>query len=138
MGNKLYQEVFFQFKDTFEILKTRKEYFGVPSYVENRIDDAVFFKKDSSECLFIVLQRMADTTNIFGAARIVRGMKENTKWKFKVGPQYHFGKEYFDLFNRNSFRNISLLSRYSVLTNGSVEVKGCEIDDYYWFVHLKQ
>lgn len=137
-SNKLYQEIFSLFRDTFEVLKTKKEYFGVPSYVENKIDEAIFFKKDSSECLLIVLQRMADTAYVFGSARIVHGIKENTKWRFEVGLEYNFGKDYFKLYNKNTFENISMLSRYSVLTNGDIKREGCEIDDHYWFEYLKK
>ena len=53
----LYDKVMTAFRDTFQILKTKKEYFGVPDVVANQIDDAIFFKKDSSECMLLVLKK---------------------------------------------------------------------------------
>jgi len=84
----LYNEVMPAFRDSFPILKTKKEYFGVPEVVTNQIDDAAFFKKDSSECMLLVLQRSGHPELIFATARTVRGfVKDNkakttfTKWK---------------------------------------------------------
>lgn len=135
--SKIYQEAFIQLRDTFDILKGKKEYFGVPDYVENRLDKAFFLKKDSSEAVFIVLQRMADTLYMFGSARIMYGIRENASWKFSVGITFNFEKDYFDLFKTNSFENISLLARYAVLSSGNIRLKGCEIDEHYWFVEMK-
>lgn len=133
----LYRLVHSQFNDTFEVLKREKEYFGVPEYVDNKIDDAVFFKKDSSECILIVLQRSNDTLG-FGSARIIHGVKkDDSKWLFEVGMDKSFSKDYFNLYKENNFENISSLARYSILTDGDIKRKGCEIDEYYWFVHMK-
>ena len=132
----LYNEVMIAFNDTFPILKTKKEYFGVPERVTNQIDEALFLKKDGSECMLIVLQKSTPDL-IFGAARMVRGFLKNNKWHFDVSMDYYFEKDYFQLFKENNFENISKLARYSVLTDGNTKKGNCEIDDYYWFVHLK-
>jgi hypothetical protein len=134
---QLYNEIFLEFTDTFRVMKTKKEYFGVASYVENRIDDAVFLKKDSNECLLIVLQRSIDTSYVFGSARVIWGMKENSNWRFKIGLEFNFEKDYFDSYKENSFENISLLARYQILTMGNGKLKACQIDESYWFDSLK-
>lgn len=134
----MYKQVHAQFKDTFEILKKERAHFGVPDYMENKIDEAVFFNKDSTQCFFIVLQRTKDSVHVFGGARIVYGKLGREKWLFKPEMSKSFAKDYFELYKENSFENISKLARYSVLTDGKVKRGGCEIDEYYWFVHLKQ
>jgi hypothetical protein len=134
---QLYNEVMSAFRDTFQILKTKKEYFGVPEVVTNQIDDAIFFKKDSSECMLLVLQKSGHPELIFATARTIRGFLKDSRWYFDVSMDFYFEKDYFELFKENSFENISKLARYSVLTDGDIKRKGCEIDDEYWFVHLK-
>ena len=132
----LYKMVHSQFADTFLVLKKDKRYFGVP-FVENKIDEAIFFNKDSSECILIVLQRNEDKL-VFGSARMIRGQSINeTTWKFAPSMHYSFAKDYFQLYKGNTFENISQLARYSVLTEGNVKRNGCDIDEYYWFVHMK-
>lgn len=133
----LYSEVMTAFRDTFPVLKTKKEYFGVPEVVSNEIDDAVFFKQDSTECMLIVLQKSKPPDLIFAKARTVRGFLKDNKWQFDVSMDFYFSKDYFELFKENNFENISMLARYSVLTDGKVKKNGCEIDDYFWFTHLK-
>ena len=132
-----YNEVMSAFRDTFQVLKTKKEYFGVPEVVTNQIDDAIFFKKDSSECMLLVLKKSRPPDLVFATARTVRGFLKDNKWLFDVSMDFYFEKDYFELFKENSFENISKLARYSVLTDGDIKRKGCEIDDEYWFVHLK-
>ena len=44
---------------------------------------------------------------------------------------------YDEKYSNNSFENISEVARYVVLTNGNVEISGCDIDEYYWFRYLK-
>ena len=134
---QLYNKVMSAFRDTFPILKTKKEYFGVPEVVTNQIDDAIFFKKDSSECMLIVLQKSKPPDLVFATARTIRGFFKDNKWQFDVSMDFYFEKDYFELFKENSFENISKLARYSVLTDGKVKKNGCEIDDYFWFEHLK-
>ncbi len=133
---QLYNEVMSAFRDTFQILKTKKEYFGVPEVVTNQIDDAIFFKKDSSECMLLVLQKSSPDL-VFATARTVRGFFKDNKWQFDVSMDFYYERDYFKLFKENSFENISKLARYSVLTDGNIKRKGCEIDDYFWFEHLK-
>lgn len=125
------------FRDTFPILKTKKEFFGVPEVVTNQIDDAVFFKRDSTECMLVVLQKSNLPELIFGQARMIRGSYKKNRWQFDVSMDFYFEKDYFELFKENTFENISKLARYNVLTDGNIKRKGCEIDDEYWFVHLK-
>lgn len=134
----IYQKVFSSFVDTFQYLKNQKEYFGIPSVVENKIDDAVFFKKDSNECLLIVLRRTKDSKHTFGGARIIRGTKIDTQWVFKISLEYNFEKDFFEEYNENSFKNISKLARYGVLIAGNANKAGCEISDKYWFSDLKK
>lgn len=133
----LYEEVMSQFVDTFKILKNDKRYFGVPEVVNNKIDETIFFNKNKTECLLIVLQRN-NYDLVFGNARIVRGALYSGRWLFKPSIDYTYSKDYFNGYPENSFENISKLARYSVLTDGEVKKEGCEIDEHYWFVHLKK
>lgn len=125
------------FADTFKVLKMKKEYFGVPEVVETSIDESLFLKKDSSECMLIVLKRN-NAGLVFGNARMVRGRRINNKWYFDVSLDYTFENSYYQLYEDNSFKNIAQLARYNVLTGGNVSIKGCEIDDNYWFEELKR
>ena len=125
------------FADTFKVLKMKKEYFGVPEVVETSIDESLFLKKDSSECMLIVLKRN-NVGLVFGNARMVSGRRINNKWHFDVSVDYTFEKNYYQLYEDNSFKNIAQLARYNVLTDGNVSIKGCEIDDNYWFEELKR
>ena len=132
----MYKNVIEVFTDTFQILKTEKEYFGVPDRVENKIDDAVFFSSDSTNCMIIVLQK-SNSGLVFGNARMIRGHKQGADWKFQVSLHFSFSRDYFDLYKDNTFQNISILARYSVLTDGNVtSINGCEIDEHFWFKEL--
>ncbi len=133
----LYKTVLSEFTDTFKVLKNVKENFGVASYVKIKIDDAIFFKKDSSECLLIVLEKMKDSVDGFGSARIISGKDVQGRWKFEVSLDYYFEKDYFGLYPQNTFDNIAKIARYSVLVNNNSSVGGCEINDEYWFSILK-
>jgi hypothetical protein len=133
----LYKEAMSQFVDTFKVMKDDKRYFGIPEVVSNKIDEAIFFNQNKTECLLIVLQRNSYGL-VFGSARIVRGTLYDGKWLFKPSMDYVYSKDYFNGYPENSFENISGLARYSVLTDGEVKKRGCEIDEYYWFVHLKR
>ena len=128
----VYKEARSDFKDTFDILKKNPKYFGIPSIVQNSIDEAIYFNKDSTECLIIVLQRISED-KFFGSARIVSGYKINARWKFNLNLEYNFDDSYFDLFRENSFDNISLLANYNLLVAGKVNRKECDIDYEYWF-----
>ena len=87
--------------------------------------------------MLIVLQKSKPPNYVFGTARMVRGFQKDNKWQFDVSMDFYFEKDYFELFKENSFENISKLARYSVLTDGKVKKDGCDIDDYFWFEHLK-
>ena len=130
-----YNGVFKSFTDTFAIIKTGRLR---PSLLEEKIDDAIFFKKDSLECILIVLERDDDKEGEFGSARSYRGQVIDGRWKFQKSMWFTYGNDYYEKYNKNSFENISELARYSVLTQGEVEINGCEIDEYFWFKYLKE
>ena len=133
----VYNEVMSQFADTFKIMKSDKRYFGAPPGFDNKIDEAIFFNKNKTECLLIVLQKSIYDL-VFGQARMIRGTLQGKKWVFKPSTEYIFEKSYYKFYPENSFESISKLARYNVLTDGKVKKGGCEIDEHYWFVHLKQ
>lgn len=133
---KLYKTVFSAFEDTFEVLKQNKENFGMSSYADTKIDDAIFFKQDSTECLLIVLEKIKDSL-VFGSARTVLGSNNGGHWKFEIGTEYNFEKDFYKDYKENSFENISKLARYGVLVAGNANKQGCEINDKYWFSDLK-
>lgn len=137
-NSNLYKSAIAEFTDTFRTLKNQKEYFGLPSVVESKIDEAVFFKKDSNECLLIVLGKPTDTLYSFGSARIISGAYNNGHWSFEISLEYNFEKDYFQDYPENSFSNISKLARYAVMVSHNVHIAGCGINDDYWFRELKQ
>jgi hypothetical protein len=111
--------------------------FGVPGYAENRIDDAIFFKSDSSDCILIVMQRPYDTSNVFATTRVISGRKFNNNWFFLIGLEFMHDKDYFRYYKKNNFENISKLSRYAILTSGNPAMTGCKIDEDFWFNQMK-
>jgi hypothetical protein len=134
---KLYKTVFSAFEDTFEVLKQNKENFGTSSYVDTKIDDAVFFKQDSTECVLIVLEKIKDSL-VFGSARTVLGSNNDGHWKFEIGAEYNFEKDFFKDYKENTFENISKIARYGVLVAGNANKEDCEINSKYWFSDLKK
>jgi len=133
----VYNEVMSQFVDTFKIMKSDKRYFGASPGFDNKVDEAIFFNKNKTECLLVVLQKSIYDL-VFGQARMIRGVLQGKKWVFKTSTEYIFEKSYYKFYPENSFESISKLARYNVLTDGKVKKGGCEIDEHYWFVHLKQ
>jgi hypothetical protein len=136
-NESLYKEVMSQFVDTFKIMKNDKRYFGVPEVVSNKIDEAIFFNKNKTECLLIALQR-SSSDFMFATARIIQGTLQGEKWVFEASMTFSYSKDFINLYPENSFENISKLARYSVLKAGNTKKGGCEIDDNYWFVLLNK
>jgi hypothetical protein len=133
--SSLCHEMISQFQDTFKVMRLDNQYFGKAEFTNLKVDDAVFFNKSNTGCLLIVLK----TNNyglVFGSARIVRGTLRDGKWRFKPSLEYSYDKSYFSIYKNNGFENVSQLAIGSVLTEGEVKNKGCEIDENYWFVQL--
>ncbi|MBK7290478.1 MAG: hypothetical protein KBF82_12215 [Chitinophagaceae bacterium] len=135
--SEIYNEVMEKFVDTFKVMKSDKRYFGVSEVVSNKIDEAIFFNEGQSECLLIVLQKN-NYGLVFGSARIIRGEQNSGRWIFKPSIEYTYSKDYFEKYPDNNFDNISELACYSVLTDGEVKKRSCEIDEKYWFEELKR
>ena len=95
----LYKEVMNQFVDTFKIMKNDKRYFGAPPGFDNKVDEAIFFNKNKTECLLIVLQRNIYDL-VFGNARMISGALQGEKWVFEPSMEYFFEKSYYKLFYR--------------------------------------
>ena len=130
----LYHDVHKSFTDTFStIQKVRNR----KLLLDERVDDAIFFNADSSECLFIVLQRHPNIARSFGTARVYRGQLFQSGWRFQPSMWLTFDG-YYEKYSTNSFENISEVARYVVLTDGEVSISGCDIDEYYWFKYLKE
>jgi hypothetical protein len=135
----LYKNIVSAFDDTFRVMKNDLNDFGQPSLIENKIDDAIFLKNDSSECLLLVLQKPKgiDTSNTFGIARVIRGIRTDRHWKFELNRLLCFPRDYFKEYAENSFENISRIARYSIITLPKPSKEKCAIDDAYWFTALK-
>ena len=131
-SDSVYMSIMTQFNDTFKVMRNNKMDFGVPEIVSNKIDSAIFLSKKMTKCLLIVLQK--DSLDfVFGTARIIKGILQHNKWTFSTNMEYSYSKSYYNLYTENSFENISKLARYSVLTTGVFQEKGCEFDEKYWF-----
>lgn len=134
----IYNEVMTQFIDTFPKMLTEKEVFGLPDRVENRIDSSIFFNKNRDKCLLIVLRKTkAQVDLIFGNAQIIRGEMKSHRWFFDPIINFGFSESYFSLYPKNDFENLSKAARFSVITEGRIDRKGCQIDEYFWFVDFK-
>jgi len=132
----LYREVMSQFVDTFQVMKNDTPHFGIPE-VEKKIDEAIFFNKNKTECLLIVLKKN-NANFVFGHARVIDGELRGKQWIFEVNMEYTYSNSYYGLYDDNNFENISTLARYSVLTDGDAKRNGCDIDEKYWFVDMKK
>src|SRR5262249_39739197 len=117
-NGSIYKEVFSQFKDTLHLLICQSGVFGVAGYSENKPDDAIFFNKDSTKCLLLILQK-TKRNDLFGNARIVGGSRYGQKWLFRIGLQFSFEKGYYEIYKNNDFGNISKIARYNVMTSGN-------------------
>ncbi len=133
----IYIEVMSQFIDTFSVMKGEKEYFGIPEIVSNKIDEAIFFNENNTECILIVLEKYSDQL-VFGEARMISGTLLNRRWVFEPSINITYEKDFFSLYRENNFENISKLARYTVLTTGEVKKRECDIDKEYWFKELKK
>jgi hypothetical protein len=134
INKDLYKIIYRSFEDTLRIIKASDKR---PSLLNEKIDDAIFLKGDSSECLLIVLQREDDRSGDFGSARMYQEKAIGFKWKFEKSMWFTFDHKYFEAYPENSFDNIAVLARYSVLTQGKSKTNDCEIDEYFWFEYLK-
>ena len=132
--SEIYKYVHQSFLDTFEVMRIQYKFFNYEG-AENVVDEAVFFKNDSAECILLVLQR--DFSPLFGFARVIHGKKNMLKWDFSMGMEFSYSKDYFNLYPRNDFANLSQLARYSVLTKGKPGLEGCKIDEHVWFIEMK-
>jgi len=132
-GHSLYRQVHTSFIDTFFTIQQARPW---EPLLDEKVDDAVFFNSDSTECLLIVLQRHPDERS-FGTARVYRGQLFQSGWRFQPSMWLTFDG-YYEKYSTNSFENISEVARYVVLTDGEVSISGCDIDEYYWFKYLKE
>lgn len=132
-SQSLYYQIHGSFVDTFAIMKKAQP---ENRLLKEKIDDAIFLKSDSTECLLIVLEQYSNATLGLGSARVYKGQRLNDRWKFRKSIWISFAG-YSDKYSDNSFENISEVARYSVLTNGEVNTSGCDIDEYFWFEYMK-
>jgi hypothetical protein len=125
----LYTSVYSQFLDSFEVLRKNEKILQFRDY---EIDQAVFFNKARNKCILLILQRTTGK-DIFGFGRAVMVVKNDKGWRFSLSKEYIIEGDYFEIFNNNSFDNISKVARYCIMIDGKVEIQACEIDEYYWF-----
>jgi hypothetical protein len=105
---------------------------------ESRIDEAVFFNSEERECVLLVLKRFNNTRELgFGSCRVYRASLVGEKWIFEKSMSMNFDRDFFEKYSSNSFDNISELARASILTSGNIRLDGCDIDEHYWFVEMK-
>ena len=128
----IYKKALLSFTDTLKIVQSKSK-----PLLEEKADEGIFFKRDSLECLTLVLQRDNDRTGTFGSARVWQGQFINGHWRWSKSMWFTFSNGYFKKYNDNTFDNISQVARYSVLTNGDTKLGNCELDEYYWFTYLK-
>jgi hypothetical protein len=133
--HELYISIQKAFLDTFNTSLKKTHYFN-SSQTINKLDDAVFLKSDSTECLMIVLQKDVSSP-LFGKSRIIHGFLDSLCWKFEVSMEILFSKDFFEPFPENDFQTLSRLARYNVLSKGHPKKGGCGIDEVFWFDEMK-
>jgi hypothetical protein len=129
---EIYKKAWISFSDTFKIVQSTSK-----TLLQEKADGGIFFKKDSLECLALVLARDDDKYDVFGSARVWRGQFINKQWKWSKSMRFSFSNGYFKKYHDNTFDNISKVARYCVLTSGKTNFGGCDLDEYYWFTYLK-
>ena len=128
----VYKRIWTSFSDTLEIIQASSK-----TLLQEKADEAIFIKKDSLECLTLVLQRNNDSNGVFGSTRVWRGQLIKGQWKWSKSMWFTFDNDYFRKYEKNTFDNISKIARYAVLTNGEANLNGCDLDEYYWFTYMK-
>ncbi len=131
-GNEVdYTNAYAQFIDSFPKLQTREK---ILQYREFMIDKAIFFNTDRNKLLAVILQKSKGGRDYFGFGRVVRGFKNDKgEWSFELDREYLFDKNWYKLYEENSFENLSKISRYYVIIEGGTRSSRCDIDENYWF-----
>lgn len=109
--------------------------------VERVFDKYVFFSRDSSMCILMLLEKYADDFHS-GNLRIIRGDLKG-QWKFSVGMHMSFPEEDIEsLFpeefkagvRQYTFDMLSKRGRISVINTGD-KTKGCNFDEEWWITN---
>src|SRR5687767_6155857 len=74
---EIYKKALLSFADTLRIVQSTSK-----TLLEERADEAIFFKKDSLGCLTLVLERSDNRNGVFGSARVWRGQLVNGQWEW--------------------------------------------------------
>ncbi|RZA01092.1 MAG: hypothetical protein EOP47_11905 [Sphingobacteriaceae bacterium] len=121
--------------------KTGESLFKQKDYIDSAIiDKAVFFNRDKTKCILLLL-RQTDRSLYLDNALIIQGSKENQKWIFRLDRLPEVPETDF-VVNKsgprsnplsNTFDELSAKTREFVLTGGTVSAFNCEIDEKYWF-----
>jgi hypothetical protein len=108
--------------------------------VERVFDKYIFFNRDSTKCLLMLLEKYPGDFHR-GYLRIIRG-DLNGKSKFKLGMHMLFAvedikplfpKEYNAGARQYTFEMLSSRGRIAVLNYGNSKLKTCDIDESWWF-----
>lgn len=137
----IYKTVFRLADEFYEVAKdTLQTFTQIKVPVSRTLDQYIFFSKDSSYCVLMLLEQYpADFKD--GNTRIIVGHKDDDTWRFSLGMHISFSAEdieslYPDEYKKGmrtySLTMLSERSRISVLmyTNGSL--RGCEFDEKWW------
>ena len=115
--------------------------FNDTSYIYSAtIDKVVFFNSDRSKCLLLVLQQTSKNLYL-DQVLIIQGTFIDGKWTFKPDRLPAVPKVIYTVRKsgerqnpvNNSVENLSKKARLFILTAGTVNSLGCEIDKEYWF-----
>lgn len=121
--------------------KTGESLFKQKDYIDSAIiDKAVFFNRDKTKCILLLL-RQTNKRLYLDNALIIQGSKESQKWIFRLNrlpevPEIDFvvkksGPRSNPL--SNTFDELAAKTRQFVLTGGTVSAFNCAIDEKYWF-----
>ena len=136
-----YQTVFRQANIFYQTQKdTLRPFVEIKVPVERIFDKYIFFNHDSTKCILMLLEKYPDAFHS-GYLRIIRGDLDG-QWKFSVGMHMSFPKEdikplfpeeYNSGVRQYTFDMLSKRGRISVLNDSDRKIKGCDIDEDWWF-----
>ncbi len=135
-----YQTAFKAANDFYQTQKdTLQPFAEIKVPVERVFDKYVFFSRDSSMCILMLLEKYPEDFHS-GYLRILQGDLQG-QWKFSVGMHMSFPNEdikslfpeEFDAGVRHyTFDMLSKRGRIAVINHGD-NTKGCNFDEDWWF-----
>ena len=140
-ASSTYQSAFKQASNFYQKQKdSLKTFVEIKVPVERVFDKCIFFNHDSTRCILMLLEKYpGDFHN--GYVHIIQGDLLE-QWNFSMGMHISFPeedikslfpKEFNSGIRQYTFDMLSKRSRIAVLNISNKKIKGCDIDEEWWF-----